>query len=184
MIARFRSSRLLSGGRNRRFQACVACQPQRPQSGGLFSRGRTRCRVFSHCLLPLLQLLFLFLESRFGAITRPFSFGVQSDTPSRRANPLAGQTSLPEGPDAACRCWDAQPSVRRSRYFVPHPPIGRPDSFCCTACARVPQRHARGHSVRSKERVRAPPPRDPNLLNCREGVSKPVPINFALIRCK
>jgi hypothetical protein len=57
-------------------------------------------------------------------------------TPSCRANPLAGQTSLPEGPDAACRCWDAQPSERRSRYFVPHPPTGRPDSFCCTACAR------------------------------------------------
>jgi hypothetical protein len=73
-----RSSRLFLGRRNRRFQVCVACQPQRPQSGGLFVRGRTRCLVFGHCLLPLSKLLFLFLESRFGAVTRPFSVGVQS----------------------------------------------------------------------------------------------------------
>ena len=73
-----RSSRLFLGCRNRRFRACVACQPQRPQSGGLFTRGRTRCLVFGHCLLPLSQLLFLFLESRFGAVTRPFNVGVQS----------------------------------------------------------------------------------------------------------
>src|SRR5262245_59229235 len=78
IVARIRSSRLLSGGRNRRFQACVACQPQRPQSGGLFTPGRTRCLVFSHCSLPLLQLLFLFLEGPFGAVTRPFSVDVQS----------------------------------------------------------------------------------------------------------
>jgi hypothetical protein len=85
------TTRLLLGRRNRRFQAYVACQPQRPQSGSLFTRGRTRCLVFGHCLLPLSQLLFLFLESRFGAVTRPFSVGVQSrysfsSEPARRAD--------------------------------------------------------------------------------------------------
>src|SRR5262249_32549838 len=125
-MVRIRSSRLLSGGRNRRFQACVACQPQRPQSGGLFTRSRTRCLVFSHCLLPLLQLLFLFLESRFGAVTRPFSFGVQSAYSYSRANPLAGQTSLPEVPDCRLPMWDAQPSQRRSRLFCSAPPERAP----------------------------------------------------------
>jgi hypothetical protein len=90
-----RSSRLLLGRRNRRFQACVACQPQRPQSGGLFTRGRTRCLVFGHCLLPLSQLLFLFLESRFGAVTRPFSVGVQSRY-SFSSEPARRTTFLPE----------------------------------------------------------------------------------------
>jgi hypothetical protein len=74
---RIRLSRLLLGDRNRRFQACVACQPQRPQSGGLFPGGRTGCLVFGHCLLSLSQLLFLFLKSRFGAVTRPFNVGIQ-----------------------------------------------------------------------------------------------------------
>ena len=77
IVTRIRS-RLLLDRWNRLFQVCVACQPQRPQSGGLFTRGRTRCLVFGHCLLPLSQLLFLFLESRFGSVTRPFSVGVQS----------------------------------------------------------------------------------------------------------
>jgi hypothetical protein len=47
--------------------------------------------VFGHCLLPLSQLLFLFLENRFGAVTRRFSVSVQSryscsSEPARRTD--------------------------------------------------------------------------------------------------
>src|SRR5262245_21123878 len=78
IFIRIRSRRLLLRRRNRRLQGCIACQPQRAQSGGLFKRGRTRCLVFGHCLLPLSLLLFLFPESRFGAVAHTFSVGLQS----------------------------------------------------------------------------------------------------------
>jgi hypothetical protein len=95
IVTGIRLSWLLLGNRDGGFQGCVSCQPERPQSGGLFPRGRKRYLVFGHCLLSLSQLLFLFLESRFGAVTRLFNVRVQCRY-SFRANPLARQTFLPE----------------------------------------------------------------------------------------
>jgi hypothetical protein len=120
IVTRIRSSGLLLGRRNRRFQACVACQPQRPQSGGLLTRGRTRCLVFGHCLLPLSQLLFLFLESRFGSVACLFSVGVQFSLLLFGIRSQDRLSCLRTG----CRLsmWDAQSSQRRSRLFVPRVP--------------------------------------------------------------
>jgi len=56
----------------------VASQSQRSQARGLFTDRLHLGLVLGDRLLALSQLLFLFLESRFGAVKRPFSVGVQS----------------------------------------------------------------------------------------------------------
>ena len=99
---------------NRHFQAGVACQPQRPQSRSLFTRSPARCLVFCHCLLTLAQLLFLFLESRFGSVTRLFSVDVQT----RLSESAPRKAFLPRGPDVAIDVG-CSTSQLRSEPFVP-----------------------------------------------------------------
>lgn len=126
---------------SRRFQGCVACQPQRPQSRGLFTRGRTRCLVFGQCLLTLLQPLFLFLENCFGSVTCPFSVGIQLVTPFR-ANPPAGRLPAP-GADAAIDVGcSTGPTSFRVFCSYPHPERA-PGSASCG-------HHWTGHGLRRR----------------------------------
>jgi hypothetical protein len=53
----------------------VACQPQRP-IGRSFHAWPNALRGIRPLLAVLSQLLFLFLESRFGAVTPPFNVGI------------------------------------------------------------------------------------------------------------
>jgi hypothetical protein len=135
----YEGSRLLLCEGSWRFQGCVACQPQRPQSRGLFTRGRTRCLVFGQCLLTLLQPLFLFLENRFGSVTCPFSVGIQLVTPFR-ANPSAGRLPA-RGANAAidvgCStgptpfrvvCSDPHPDGRRVLHHAAITDRARPEA--------------------------------------------------------
>jgi hypothetical protein len=73
--------------------------------------------IFSHCLLSLSQLLFLFLESRFGTVTRLFNVVIQCRHSSSTKS-ASGQTSCLR---SGCGCmWDAQLIQQRSKLFVPH----------------------------------------------------------------
>ena|SRR5919201_2913992 len=65
--------------------------------------GLSKFDVFGHCLLPLAQLLLLFLESRFGALAHPLSVGVHSHYSC--SSESARRTDFPaQGPDAVCQC--------------------------------------------------------------------------------
>jgi hypothetical protein len=76
-------------------------------------------------------------------------------TPSR-ANPLAGQTSLPEGPDAACRCGMLNRANAGPGYFVPLRPTDKGDP--CQLHARpierlwtMPRRQCGSHTRQARK---------------------------------